>query len=106
MAASLDLLAAAQEAVNAWGPLAAHPHLVALRGAFASPELGSGTAHALCVAHAYYPGAATLEQAHLQPSTTSTGLVRSNHAGEDALWSYLVQVGGHHCLCSLPSCLA
>ena len=87
-----DVLAAAQEAVDAWAPMQAHPHLAVLRHAFASQsELGA--APSLCVAHTYYPGAVTLEQAHLQPSATGTGLVRSNNASEDTLWSYLVQVG-------------
>ena len=86
-----DLLTAAQEHVIAWAPLAAHPQVAAIRQVFISPEMGGGTP-SLCVAHTYFPGAVSLEQAHLHPRTTSTGLVRSNNATEDNLWSYLVQV--------------
>ena len=88
-----DLLAASQEAVAAWAPLASHPHLAVLRAAFAAAD-AAGQA-CLCVSHTLFPGAATLQQAHLQPSATSTGLMRSNNATEDTLWSYLVQVNCH-----------
>lgn len=38
---SPDLLAAARGAVDAWAPLAGHPHLCALRAAFVSAELSA-----------------------------------------------------------------
>ena len=86
-----DLVAAAQAAVAAWAPLAGHPNLGPPVRAFVSADAGG--APALWFAHDLLPGASTLEQAHLQPLPTPTGLVR-NSASEEQLWSYLVLAGG------------
>jgi hypothetical protein len=86
-----ELVARARHLVDVWSPVSYHPNLVALRGAFVSSELDGHDA--LIFVHDYHPGAMTLEQAHLQPTTTASGLVR-NAATEEQLWSYLVQVRG------------
>jgi hypothetical protein len=67
---SAEVVAAAKEAVQAWAPLGAHPNLVVPRGAFATAELEGGSP-ALVFAHAYHPGAITLEQAHLLPGASA-----------------------------------
>ncbi|GAB4817655.1 hypothetical protein N2152v2_004701 [Parachlorella kessleri] len=84
-----ELLAAAEESVERWGPVANHPNLVGLREAFISNELDATPA--LFFSHDYHPGSLPLEQAHIQPTHTPQGLVRSP-ASEEQLWSYLVQL--------------
>ncbi len=53
--ANADNLIAAREAVDAWQPLAGHPHVAALRTAFVNSDIGG--AAALYVAHEYHAGA-------------------------------------------------
>ena len=65
----------AQQAVEAWAPLAGQPHLNPLRGALISADLGG--LPSLILAHDYHPGAVTLEAAHLLPATSASGLVCS-----------------------------
>ena len=66
---SAEVLAAAQEVVQAWALLGPHPNLVVPRAAFVTAELEGGPA--LVFAHAYHPGAITLEQAHLLPGASA-----------------------------------
>lgn len=84
-----ELVSAAREVVKSWAHIAPTPTFVALRGAFVSNEVEHQPS--LFFIHDYHPGALTLEQAHLQPTTTSSGLVHSP-VTEEQLWSYLVQL--------------
>lgn len=70
-----EMLTMAQQAVEAWAPLAGQPHLNPLRGALISADLGG--IPSLILAHDYHPGAVTLEAAHLLPATNASGLVGS-----------------------------
>jgi len=85
-----DLLASAQQAVEAWSPLAAHPNLVVPRHAFVSAEIDATPA--LFLVHELHPAAVTLKQAHLQPATSAAGLMQTAAPSEETLWSYLVQL--------------
>lgn len=85
-----NLLAAAQEAVEAWSVVAQQPNLIVLRSAFVSSEVEG--APALFLVHDLHPGAVSLRQAHLQPTATATGLVQNNAPSEEVLWAYLVQL--------------
>lgn len=86
-----ELLAAADAAVERWGPVSNHPNIVGLREAFVSDEIDDSPA--LFLSYDYYPGALTLEQAHVLPTHTPQGLMR-NPVTESQLWSYLVQLTG------------
>ncbi len=70
-----DMLTLAQQAVEAWAPLAGQPHLNPLRGALISADLGG--IPSLILAHDYHPAAVSLEAAHLLPTTSASGLVSS-----------------------------
>jgi len=85
-----ELLTQARQAVEAWTPVTNHPHLVGLRSAFVSSELDSS--NSMFFVHDYHPGALTLAQAHLMPSTAANGMVSINTPSEEVLWSYLVQL--------------
>ena len=84
-----ELLGAADAAVERWVPVSNHPNIVGLREVFVSDEIDDSPA--LFLSHDYYPGAITLEQAHVLPTHTAQGLMR-NSATESQLWSYLVQL--------------
>jgi PAB-dependent poly(A)-specific ribonuclease subunit 3 len=77
---------AAVEAVARWAPLAGHPHVCALRDAFAAEGgvEGEGAPPCLYVAHEYAPGAVTLADAHCARGARG--------ASEDQLWAAAVQV--------------
>lgn len=85
-----DLLATAQQAVDAWSVVATQPNLIVLRHAFVSAEIDQTPA--LFLLHDLHPGAVSLKQAHMQPTTAANGLMRSRPPTEDVLWSYLVQI--------------
>jgi hypothetical protein len=51
---SADLLAASRAAIEAWAPIANHPHLAAPRSAFVSSELDGSPA--LFFVHDFHPG--------------------------------------------------
>jgi PAB-dependent poly(A)-specific ribonuclease subunit 3 len=92
---SSQLLAAAQDGVVAkWSQIPSHPGLAPPREAFISNE-GFGGTQAFYFAHDYFPGAITLEEAHLQPTVTAQGDT-SSHAmfslDEETLWSYVCQL--------------
>jgi PAB-dependent poly(A)-specific ribonuclease subunit 3 len=92
---SSQLLAAAQDGVVAkWSQIPSHPGLAPPREAFISNE-GFGGTQAFYFAHDYFPGAISLEEAHLQPTVTAQGDA-SSHAmfslDEETLWSYLCQL--------------
>ncbi|KAK9820130.1 hypothetical protein WJX72_006407 [[Myrmecia] bisecta] len=84
-----ELLSAAQETVEVWSSLTHHPHLLVPKAVFVSSEM-DGTP-AIYFVHDYQPAAVSLEQAHIQPTMTSAGLVR-NTPSEEHLWTYLVQL--------------
>ncbi|KAK9864501.1 hypothetical protein WJX84_001503 [Apatococcus fuscideae] len=85
-----DMLSMAQQAVEAWAPLAGQPHLNPLRGALISADLGG--IPSLILAHDYHPGAVTLEAAHLLPATNASGLVLRHAPTEEQLWGYAAQL--------------
>lgn len=86
------LLEATQLEVSRWSVVADHPNVVGVREVFASDEV-AGTP-CLYYVHDYYPGAVTLEQAHLLPMKTDHGNIVRNTTPltENTLWSYLVQL--------------
>lgn len=86
------LLEAAQMEVSRWSVVADHPNVVGIREVFATDEV-AGTP-CLYYVYDYYPGAVTLEQAHLLPLKTDHGNVVRNTTllTENMLWSYLVQL--------------
>lgn len=61
-----DLLASAQQAVEAWSPLAAHPNLVVPRHAFVSAEIDATPA--LFLVHELHPAAVRVPHFTLQSS--------------------------------------
>ncbi|KAK9863086.1 hypothetical protein WJX84_005065 [Apatococcus fuscideae] len=85
-----EMLTMAQQAVEAWAPLAGQPHLNPLRGALISADLGG--IPSLILAHDYHPGAVTLEAAHLLPATSASGLVLRHAPTEEQLWGYAAQL--------------
>jgi hypothetical protein len=66
-----EVLGLAAEAVHAWKAIPHHPTLLPLLAAFPSEELYGEPA--LICAHAFLPGATTLEQTHLIPTQTASG---------------------------------
>jgi len=84
-----ELVNSAHEIVDKYFTIAAHPHLVCPRQAFATKELDDTAS--LVFAYDYHPGAVTMEMVHMQPASTKNGLVR-NSCTEEQLWSYLVQI--------------
>lgn len=64
-----ELAATAIESVERWGPLARHPHVVAIRETFVSREVEDTAS--LFFVHDYYPGAITLQAMHLQQEQAS-----------------------------------
>ena len=80
---SADGAAAAAAAVAAWAPLAGHPNLAPPTSAFVSSDWGGSPA--LWLAADLFPGAVTLEDAHLRGASAAPPT-------EDVLWSYLTQL--------------
>ena len=72
-----DLVAAAQDIVQQWSPLARHPNLSTPTEAFITSQMEGGPA--LVFVHAYYPAAITLEQAHMHQGAGKV-LAFSGHA--------------------------
>ena len=103
-----DLVASAARAVAAWAPLAGHPHLAPPTHAFVASDVGG--APSLWLASPLLPGAVTLRDAHAPRG--AGGGPGAAPAGEDALWSYLVQLcaalrAAHTAGLALrPACLA
>lgn len=64
-----DLLASAQQAVEAWSPLAAHPNLVVPRHAFVSAEIDATPA--LFLVHELHPAAVRAPTSNSAPCQTS-----------------------------------
>ncbi|KAL6781824.1 hypothetical protein ACKKBF_B09570 [Auxenochlorella protothecoides x Auxenochlorella symbiontica] len=77
-----QLLAGFRAAQERWRAVEGQPFLAAWREALVSAELDG--APALWLAHAFVPGAVTLEAAHLAPGARPPGV--------DRLWQYLVQL--------------
>jgi hypothetical protein len=71
---SPELLAHANQVIEAWSLLSLHPNLSTPRLAFVSLEIGGQPC--LYLGHDYHPAAATLEASHLQPQVTASGLVQ------------------------------
>ena len=94
-----ELLAASEAVVHRWAPVANHPNIVGLREVFASDEWMDATP-AIFLSYDYYPGALTLEQAHVLPTHVSPPQQEAvvapvrNPATEAQLWSYIVQLTG------------
>ena len=106
---SAELASRALAAVRDWAPLFGHPNLCVPLHAFVSSEdvtggggagagEGGGGAPALWFAHELLPGASTADELHLRGrnvgggATASAGFIPPVAPGEDALWSYLVQL--------------
>ena len=83
---SAAVVGAAAEVVQRWAPLAGHPALCPLRGAFAADDGSGDGGSALYVVHDYLPGAVSLAQAHLQTGCPP--------CSEDALWAAATQLAG------------
>ena len=89
MAPTQALLLAAQAAVEQWSPLTYHPGLLTPRSCFVTDEIAAQPA--LFFVHEHLPGAASLQQAHIQPQAAHAGLQRAP-ATEQQLWAYLTQL--------------
>lgn len=65
------MLAVVRSAIDAWSCLSGHPGLLVPVDVLVSAELDGS--QSLVVVHSYIPGAASLTQAHLQPTQVGAG---------------------------------
>lgn len=86
-----EFVSRAHHVVELWAPLAGHPGIAALHAVFVTKDGSSSNAPCMYFVHDYIPGAVTLEQAHMRPTATPSGLVRQSPT-EEQLWGYLVQM--------------
>ena len=88
-----DAVSAAEATVEKWSVVASHCNIVGLREVFVSDEVEATPS--IFLSYDYYPGALTLEQAHIIPPHTPQGvMMQRNGVSEAQLWSYLIQLTG------------